>query len=74
MSHKLPLAVLSIVAITAGALVAQQPAPHQEIGEFYYVMSGEGTVKVGSESAAIRSGDAVPIHLSQTPARGGRGN
>jgi mannose-6-phosphate isomerase-like protein (cupin superfamily) len=29
-------------------------------------MNGEGTVKIGGESAAIRSGDAVPIQLNET--------
>ena len=38
----------------------------QDIGEFYYVMSGEGVVKVGTETAPIRAGDAVPIMLKQT--------
>lgn len=45
---------------------ATAPQAHQEIGEFHYVMNGEGTVKVGAESAPIRSGDAVPIQLNQT--------
>jgi mannose-6-phosphate isomerase-like protein (cupin superfamily) len=45
---------------------ATVPQAHQEIGEFYYVMNGEGTVKVGSETAQIRSGDAVPVMLKQT--------
>jgi mannose-6-phosphate isomerase-like protein (cupin superfamily) len=42
------------------------PQTHQEIGEFYYVMEGEGKATVGSETAAIRTGDAVPIQLNQT--------
>ena len=42
------------------------PQAHQEIGEFYYVMKGEGKVKVGNETAPIRAGDAVPIQLNQT--------
>ena len=45
---------------------ATTPQAHQEIGEFYYVMNGSGTVKVGSESAPIQPGDAVPIQLNQT--------
>jgi gentisate 1,2-dioxygenase len=44
---------------------ATTPQTHQDIGEFYYVMNGEGTVKVGSETAPIKSGDAVPIMLNQ---------
>jgi mannose-6-phosphate isomerase-like protein (cupin superfamily) len=45
---------------------ATSPQTHQEIGEFYYVMAGEGSVTVGSETAPIKSGDAVPIQLNQT--------
>ncbi len=36
-----------------------------EIGGFYYVLSGEGTVKVGSETAAIKAHDAVPLNFNQ---------
>jgi mannose-6-phosphate isomerase-like protein (cupin superfamily) len=49
------------------------PHLHQEVTEVYYVMNGEGSVKVSgfamggrggdSESAAIRAGDAVPLQL-----------
>jgi mannose-6-phosphate isomerase-like protein (cupin superfamily) len=45
---------------------ATNPQTHSEIGEFYYVMNGQGTVKVGAETAAIKSGDAVPIQLNET--------
>jgi mannose-6-phosphate isomerase-like protein (cupin superfamily) len=45
---------------------ATTPQSFQEIGEFYYVMNGEGSVVVGAERATIRSGDAVPILLNQT--------
>ena len=45
----------------AGRLAAQALA---EVGEFYYVMNGQGTVTIGSESAQIRTGDAVPIQLN----------
>jgi mannose-6-phosphate isomerase-like protein (cupin superfamily) len=43
---------------------------HMEVAEFYYVMSGEGTVTVSSggrgaaaETAPIKAMDAVPINL-----------
>ena len=42
---------------------------HRGLAEFYYVMSGEGTVTVGGgrgavpETAPVRSGDAIPIQL-----------
>lgn len=43
---------------------------HREVAEVYYVMNGEGSVKVagesdGSEVAAIRAGDAIPIQLNE---------
>ena len=37
---------------------------HEGVEEFYYVMSGEGTARVGGETAPIRKGDAVPILLT----------
>ena len=41
---------------------------HMEVAEFYYVMSGEGTVTVssggrGAETAPIKAMDAIPINL-----------
>jgi hypothetical protein len=45
---------------------ATTPQAHAEIGEFYYVIKGEGKVTVGHETAPIREGDAVPIQLKQT--------
>jgi mannose-6-phosphate isomerase-like protein (cupin superfamily) len=40
---------------------------HRDAGlsKFYYVMSGEGRVRVGSETASIGPGDAVPIGLDE---------
>ena len=42
---------------------------HRGVAEFYYVMSGDGAVTIGSrgqnETAAIRTGDAVPIQLGE---------
>ena len=59
-----PWAYVDHLVLAPGSATA--PQAHQEIGEFYYVMNGEGTVKVGSETAPIRSGDAVPIQLNET--------
>jgi len=50
-----------------------KPHLHTEQAEFYYVMSGEGTVTVGiaggrggaPETAPIKVGDAIPINLSE---------
>lgn len=46
------------------------PHMHAEVAEFYYVMSGEGTVSVGggrggAETAPIKAHDAIPINLSE---------
>jgi mannose-6-phosphate isomerase-like protein (cupin superfamily) len=46
------------------------PHRHTEVAEIYYVMNGQGTVKISSqgmreEMAAIRSGDAVPVQLNE---------
>jgi mannose-6-phosphate isomerase-like protein (cupin superfamily) len=59
-----PWAYVDHLLLAPGSATA--PQAHQEIGEFYYVMNGTGTVKVGSETASIQSGDAVPIQLNQT--------
>jgi mannose-6-phosphate isomerase-like protein (cupin superfamily) len=48
------------------------PHMHMEVAEFYYVMSGEGTVTVASggrgaaaETASIKAMDAIPINLGE---------
>jgi mannose-6-phosphate isomerase-like protein (cupin superfamily) len=42
------------------------PSTDAEIGGFYYVMAGQGSVTIGAETAAIAAGDAVPILLNDT--------
>src|ERR1700735_3551740 len=42
------------------------PHRHTQVAEIYYVMNGQGTVKISGlgvreETAAIRNGDAVPV-------------
>ena len=59
-----PWAYVDHLVLGPGSATA--PQTHQEIGEFYYVMNGQGSVKVGTETATIKSGDAVPIQLNQT--------
>ena len=44
------------------------PGAEPGIGGFYYVMRGEGTATIGQETAAIRTGDAVPIRVGETKA------
>jgi len=48
--------------ISAGQ--SAEKAVHTGVEEFYYVVSGGGTVRVNGESAAIRKGDAIPILFS----------
>ena len=38
---------------------------HPGVGEIYYIKEGEGTLRAGSESAPIRGGDAVPLHIDE---------
>jgi mannose-6-phosphate isomerase-like protein (cupin superfamily) len=39
-----------------------------DMSEFYYVLAGEGTVTIGSETARIHTGDAIPVRLGETKA------
>src|SRR5712671_5955949 len=44
---------------------------HRGVAEFYYVMSGDGSVSAASlgqaqETAAIHAGDAIPVQLSES--------
>jgi mannose-6-phosphate isomerase-like protein (cupin superfamily) len=41
---------------------------HPGIEEVYYVLDGEGEAMVGSETAPIHKGDAVPVLLNETHA------
>ncbi len=46
------------------------PHRHTEVAEVYYVMTGQGTVKVSGqgmreETADIHSGDAIPVQLNE---------
>ena len=38
---------------------------HEGVEEIYYVLAGDGTAQVGSESAPVRKGDAVPVFLNE---------
>ncbi len=38
---------------------------HEGVEEFFYVMNGEGSVRIDKESAAIRKGDAVPVFFNE---------
>jgi mannose-6-phosphate isomerase-like protein (cupin superfamily) len=41
------------------------PGAEAGIGGFYYVMRGVGTATVNQESAAIKTGDAIPIRVGE---------
>ena len=49
------------------------PSSEPGIGGFYYVMQGEGTVTIGGDTAAIKTGDAVPIRVGDTKAFANKG-
>jgi mannose-6-phosphate isomerase-like protein (cupin superfamily) len=55
---------LDHILLPAGASLG--PNTLSEIGGFYYVLAGEGKVTVGSETAAIRAHDAIPLSFNQT--------
>jgi mannose-6-phosphate isomerase-like protein (cupin superfamily) len=38
---------------------------HRGVEEIYYVLSGDGQVQVGSETADIHKGDAVPVRFNE---------
>ncbi len=40
-------------------------AAETDISEVVYVMSGQGTVTIGNETAPIREGDAIPVEVGQ---------
>lgn len=39
---------------------------HADFGEAYYVLAGSGTVSIDADSAAVRSGDAIPVRVGET--------
>jgi mannose-6-phosphate isomerase-like protein (cupin superfamily) len=52
------------LVIPSGASVG--PAAREGFSEIYYVMAGAGSVKIGTETAAIKAGDAIPVDVNQT--------
>jgi mannose-6-phosphate isomerase-like protein (cupin superfamily) len=54
------------LVIPPGASVGSRALPN--LAEVYYVISGDGTVNLGAEQAAIHSGDAIPVRLNESRA------
>ena len=52
------------VLVPPGA--ATPDLPHDAIAEAYYVLGGEGTISVAGGTAAVRTGDAIPVRLGET--------
>ena len=50
--------------IPPGATVG--PSAKADIAEVYYVLGGDGNVTVGTETAAIHTGDVVPVRTTET--------
>jgi len=60
-------AYMDHVLIPAGASTAE--LKHDSVGEAYYVIAGSGTVTVkgaASETAPVKTGDAIPIKIGET--------
>jgi mannose-6-phosphate isomerase-like protein (cupin superfamily) len=44
---------------------ATAAAEHADFAEAYYVLAGSGTVNVAAESAAVKTGDAIPVRIGE---------
>jgi hypothetical protein len=66
-----PWAYVDHVLIQPGAALPETRYP--AMSEAYYVMSGDGSVTVNGETAAIKKGDAIPVDLDQAKSfKGGK--
>jgi len=56
-----PWSYVDHILLPPGATLASRSEP--DMSEVYYVMAGAGEVTVGTQTAAIAAGDAVPVDL-----------
>jgi oxalate decarboxylase/phosphoglucose isomerase-like protein (cupin superfamily) len=61
-----PWAYTDHLVLPPGTTAGQQI--HRGVAEVYYVMAGAGKITVGSETAVIQEGDAVPVQLNEVHA------
>lgn len=59
-----PWAYVDHVVIAPGTTMPAKA--HDTIGEAFYVVAGSGKVTIGTETAPIAVGDAVPVRLGET--------
>ena len=60
-------AYIDHVVVPPGGSTPEQA--HDAVGEAYYVLAGSGTVAItgaAPETAAVRTGDAIPIRISRS--------